>query len=104
MVNPKECPAFENGRWYTFFLESTGTAAKMTFSDLEDAVFDDDEIELHIPEGYRIVTCYFDYSPEGAFDLKPYYQAADDGHVIINPSAVLEGWDDLYIYAFLYKE
>ena len=48
MYNP-----FSKGRWYRFFIESTGTAYNLTTSDIAGAVIENGAIVL--PEGYRIM-------------------------------------------------
>lgn len=48
MYNP-----LSKGRWYRFFIESTGTAYNLTTSDIEGAVIENNAIVL--PEGYRVM-------------------------------------------------
>ena len=48
MYNP-----FSKGRWYRFFIKSTGTAYNLTTSDIEGAVIENGTIVL--PVGYRVI-------------------------------------------------
>ena len=48
MYNP-----FSKGRWYRFFIKSTGTAYNLTTSDIEGAVIENNALVL--PAGYRVM-------------------------------------------------
>ena len=53
MYNP-----FSKGRWYRFFIKSTGTEITLTKSDIEGAVIENGAIVL--PVGYRVMSSVTD--------------------------------------------
>lgn len=63
MFNPKICPLMNNGRYYTFFIESDGTAFTLTESEITGASISSQVLVL--PDGYQIVDVKTDVHSEG---------------------------------------
>lgn len=58
MLDPKKCPAFNQGRWYEFFVESDGSSYTMTTSDLEGATISGSYVKM--PTGFHVVDSLID--------------------------------------------
>lgn len=63
MFKPKDCPLMNNGRYYTFFIESDGSAYTLTQADLAGATISSSVLVL--PEEYQIVDAKVDVHSDG---------------------------------------
>lgn len=52
-------PWMTKGRWYKVFIESTGSAAKITYSDIEEATITN-STHLNLPHDFNVVETLFD--------------------------------------------
>ena len=96
MYNP-----LSKGRWYRFFIKSTGTAYNLTTSDIEGAVIENGTIVL--PVGYRVMCSVTDINSilDGASDTTHGYKVitSDGRQGYFLPSA--ESFDYGFIYLFV---
>jgi len=90
----------KNGRYYKFFVESTGSAYKLTLTDIEGATISG--TALNLPVGYKILDVLYDVnSVEGsASTLSCSLKFNSDGSQgIVLPGKANFTDADIYIYA-----
>lgn len=101
MINPKRCPAYENGRWYEFLVESDGTL-KLTTSDLEGCYITGSNLAL--PQNFHIVDFLTDINPIDVETASNYNDSihffTDSRHGIVLPAATKFDWCRIYIFGY----
>lgn len=94
MYNP-----FSKGRWYRFFIKSTGTAYNLTTSDIEGAVIENGVLVL--PVGYRVIDVVTDInsiaSGNSGYTEYGYKVITDDGR-----QGYLLPYTETFDYGFIY--
>lgn len=106
MTNPKDCPAYDKGRWYTAFIETVGDTHKITTidKDLEDSTISGGHLKF--PDSFHAIDCLVDVdcygaSAAGAIKAELYKYSAGN-HAITLASTTQ--CTDQYVYVFGYFE
>lgn len=105
MINKKleAAPWQEQGRWYHFLIESDGTDATITTSDIEDADIDSSG-NLLLPEGFKVVDSKFCINCVGteANAFTPSYMlvATDEQIGLALPDVASYDYLDLWIFGY----
>lgn len=90
------------GRWYKFFIESTGSAIKLTQSDLEGSTISG--TTLKFPEGFRAVDYKMDIHAvaESTVTYNAAYKFMAGGiQACALPTAASFDYMDVYIFGYM---
>lgn len=103
-IEHKIAPWQTKGRWYHAFIESDGSAEKITISDLDDCSIAGNSFVL--PAGYNLVDVkYVDVDLAGSKTLATYGKATTSAHhdYFKLPAAADFTYCDVYFFAY-FKE
>lgn len=95
MYNP-----FSKGRWYRFFIKSTGTAFNLTTSDIEGAAIENNSLLL--PVGYRVIDVVTDINSiaSASDEVYGYKVITGDGRQgYFLPNTELFDYGFIYVFA-----
>lgn len=102
MYNPKECPAYNHGRWYEFFIESDGSNYTMTTADLDGVTFSGNYLKM--PDNFHVVQTLLDINPyhvEAATSIDlSLRQYADGTQGITLPVRNNMDWCRVYVFGY----
>lgn len=102
----KDCPAFDRGRWYSFFIESDGSNTNITLADKDMTSATISGNHIHLPLNFISVDyqMIIDNTPISAAAgvKKELYKYANGTHGVTIPEAA--NFIDLKVYVFGYFE
>lgn len=102
MFNPKDCPAFNKGRWYEFLVESDGSAYTLTTSDLEGTEINSNYLKF--PKDFHVVDFLTDINPIDIATATNYndiiHLYTDSRHGFMLPNKNLFDWCKVYIFGY----
>lgn len=96
MYNP-----YSKGRWYRFFIESDGTDATLTTSDIIETIIAGNYLKL--PVGYHIIDRIYDFNFTGATSITDVIKSYSSGEESV-PLPTASGYDYGYVYVFAHKK
>lgn len=95
-------PWQEKGRWYHFFVESTGTTAKLTTADITDTHITN--TQLTMPDDFHIVDVKYDVNAITAASSKTHSHSliltAEGKQGISLPNVANYDYANIYIFGY----